>query len=139
MAVVHRCVQKYLCNLDRFKSYLKSPRNSFTAGTSEFCGEYFVNRSSTKNIQYPYSEYSGHFCLGLIYSRKSAEIDIATTYSLNEIDHIPAVINDFVFFAAEKWKIASDKSGSGNTANKENIKPFLHFQSICIIENFLNL
>jgi hypothetical protein len=27
------------------------------------------------------------------------------------------VIKDFRFFVAEKWRIASDKSGSGNTAN----------------------
>ncbi len=27
------------------------------------------------------------------------------------------MVRDFQFFVAEKWKIASDKSGSGNTAN----------------------
>lgn len=30
---------------------------------------------------------------------------------------IRSVIKDFDFFVAEKWKIASDKQGSGNTAN----------------------
>ena len=28
-----------------------------------------------------------------------------------------SVIRDFRFFVQEKWRIASDKSGSGNTAN----------------------
>jgi hypothetical protein len=32
-------------------------------------------------------------------------------------DLITSVIKDFDFFAAEKWKIASDRQGSGNTAN----------------------
>ena len=39
------------------------------------------------------------------------------TYSIDELNEIPSVIHDFLFFAEEKWKIASDKGGSGNTAN----------------------
>ncbi len=94
--------------------------NGFTLGSH---GEYFVKRTSTKNIQYPYGEYSGHFCLGIIYSRavldKSEETHI---YSLDELGTIPPVIKDFLFFAEEKWKIASDKGGSGNTANIGSIQ-----------------
>lgn len=94
--------------------------NGFTLGSH---GEYFVNRTSTKNIQYPYNEYSGHFCLGIIYTRlpvdKKSETKI---YTVEEIDKIPAVINNFLFFAEEKWKIASDIGGSGNTANIGSIK-----------------
>lgn len=94
--------------------------NGFTLGSH---GEYFVERTSTKNIQYPYDEYSGHFCLGIIYSRavldKNEELHI---YSIDEIETIPAVIKDFLFFAEEKWKIASDKGGSGNTANIGSIQ-----------------
>ena len=44
------------------------------------------------------------------------------SYSLEELEEIPAVIGDFIFFAQEKWKIASDKSGSGNTANIGSIQ-----------------
>lgn len=43
-------------------------------------------------------------------------------YSIDEIESIPAVIKNFLFFAEEKWKIASDKSGSGNTANIGSIQ-----------------
>lgn len=43
-------------------------------------------------------------------------------YSLDELENIPAVIKDFLFFAEEKWKIASDKRGSGNTANIGSIQ-----------------
>lgn len=94
--------------------------NGFTLGSH---GEYFVERTSRKNIQYPYDEYSGHFCLGIIYSRsvldKNEELHV---YSIDEIENIPAVIKDFLFFAEEKWKIASDKGGSGNTANIGSIQ-----------------
>ena len=94
--------------------------NGFTLGSH---GEYFVDRTSTKNIQYPYDEYLGHFCLGIIYSRgdisKSEEMKI---YNLNNLESMPTIIKDFIFFAEEKWKIASDKGGSGNTANIGSIQ-----------------
>ncbi len=94
--------------------------NGFTLGSH---GEYFINRTSSKNIQYPYNEYSGHFCLGIIYSR--AEIDKfeeTKIYSVDNVEKIPPVIRNFIFFAEEKWRIASDKGGSGNTANIGSIQ-----------------
>ena len=94
--------------------------NGFTLGSH---GEYFVDRTSTKNIQYPYDEYSGHFCLGIIYSRSIIDKNEETRiYTIDEINKIPAVIKGFLFFAEEKWKIASDKGGSGNTANIGSIQ-----------------
>ena len=88
--------------------------NGFTLGSH---GKYFVNRESSKNIQFPYSQYQGHFCLGIIYSRHTEEVDETRTYEFEELHSISSVIKDFKFFVAEKWRIASDKSGSGNTAN----------------------
>lgn len=94
--------------------------NGFTLGSH---GEYFINRDSNKNIQYPYNQYSGHFCLGIIYSRSDISKNEETkVYGVNEVDKIPAVIRSFVFFAEEKWKIASDIGGSGNTANIGSIR-----------------
>jgi len=94
--------------------------NGFTLGSH---GEYFINRDSTKNIQYPYNQYSGHFCLGIIYSRANlSEISETRSYSIDELKEIPSVISNFTFFAVEKWKIASDKRGSGNTANIGSIQ-----------------
>ena len=94
--------------------------NGFTLGSH---GEYFSERTSTKNIQYPYDAYSGHFCLGIIYTRCNLEKSEETRiYSIDEIENIPAIIRSFLFFAEEKWKIASDKGGSGNTANIGSIQ-----------------
>ncbi|MDR3313355.1 MAG: EcoRV family type II restriction endonuclease [Oscillospiraceae bacterium] len=94
--------------------------NGFTLGSH---GKYFINRESSKNIQYPYNRYSGHFCLGIIYSRAILTAEFEThKYSVEELPEIPSVINGFTFFATEKWKIASDKGGSGNTANIGSIK-----------------
>jgi hypothetical protein len=89
--------------------------NGFTLGSH---GEYFINRSSTKNIQFPYSSYLGHFCLGIIYTRAGAEdIDETKVVGIDKLRSIVSVVKDFQFFVAEKWEIASDSSGSGNTAN----------------------
>jgi hypothetical protein len=109
--------------------------NGFTLGSH---GAYFKERTSTKNIQFPYSEYSGHFCLGIIYTRTAAK-DLADTeivhvkeledgpvaepphrYRVTSVDSlrsIASVVRDFQFFVCEKWRLASDKQGSGNTAN----------------------
>lgn len=46
--------------------------NTMTLGA--FTG-YFRNRDSTKNITFPYREYSSHFVLGVIYSRAELGID----------------------------------------------------------------
>ena len=103
-----------------FKTTYKLPDypgfcNGFTLGSH---GEYFINRSSSKNIQFPYKDYLGHYCLGIIYSRGAdRDIDETRAYELSNLRSITSVIKDFEFFVAEKWRIASDKSGSGNTAN----------------------
>jgi len=90
----------------------KSGIANFTLGSH---GSYFKERDKQKNIQFPYNQYLGHYCLGIIYTRNEAsEKEI---FNINNLKSITSVIQDFDFFVAEKWKIASDKQGSGNTAN----------------------
>jgi len=89
--------------------------NGFTLGSH---GKYFEERTSTKNIQFPYGSYSGHYCLGIIYDRnKTSEADETKTFNIDSISSIASVVGNFQVFFVEKWRIASDKSGSGNTAN----------------------
>lgn len=101
--------------------------NGFTLGSH---GEYFINRNSTKNIQFPYGDYFGHYCLCILYSRNSLSAsDETKIYTKENLNTIPSVIKEFEIFVAEKWKIASDKGGSGNTAN---------IGSISYIPNLIN-
>lgn len=89
--------------------------NGFTLGSH---GAYFRERTSTKNIQFPYGDYKAHISLGILYTRALAkDIDETEIRKINELTTITSVITDLLFFAEEKWKIASDRSGSGNTAN----------------------
>ncbi|MDR2562206.1 MAG: EcoRV family type II restriction endonuclease [Holophagales bacterium] len=89
--------------------------NGFTLGSH---GSYFKERSKRKNIQFPYNEYMGHFCLGAIYTRaelhKENEVEV---HGIEKLKSIASVIKNIQFFACEKWEIASDLQGSGNTAN----------------------
>jgi Restriction endonuclease EcoRV len=94
--------------------------NGFTLGSH---GEYFINRNSSKNIQFPYNNYLGHYALGIIYSQAIiADLVETRVYPVSDVQSIQSVISDFDFFAQEKWRIASDKRGSGNTANIGSIK-----------------
>jgi hypothetical protein len=89
--------------------------NGFTLGSH---GSYFIERDKKKNIQFPYNQYAGHFCLGIIYTRTdSGNIDDPRVYKVDQLQSIVSVIRDIEFFASEKWEIASDSQGSGNTAN----------------------
>jgi len=102
--------------LDLKSTYRTSARrvNGFALGA--FTG-YFRNRSSTKNITFAYEQYAAHFVLGVIYSRCDEVIDERRVYSLDERLDIVSVTKDFDFLLQEKWKIASDRPGSGNTKN----------------------
>lgn len=106
-----------------FKTTYRNPKkphlcNGFTLGSH---GKYFEDRTSTKNIQFPYASYQGHFCLGIIYDRLDFDSEEAI-YPIDQLKSIPSTIGNFVFFVAEKWQIASDKGGSGNTANIGSIQ-----------------
>jgi hypothetical protein len=114
----------------------KSGIANFTLGSH---GAYFKERDKQKNIQFPYNQYVGHYCLGIIYTRADMDVSETEIYSVQELREegetpikkvgerkitnikylksITSVIKDFDFFVAEKWKIASDKQGSSNTAN----------------------
>ena len=88
--------------------------NGLTLGA--FTG-YFRERNSTKNISFPYNSYSGHFVLGILYSQAEGAIDERRKYRLEELGSIASVIHSFEFFVQEKYRIASDRPGSGNTKN----------------------
>lgn len=89
--------------------------NGFTLGSH---GAYFRERTSTKNIQFPYADYNAHISLGILYTRALAkDIDETELRRIDELTSIKSVITDLLFFVEEKWKLASDRSGSGNTAN----------------------
>ncbi len=105
---------KFAVDLKSTYRLSKDRVNTMTLGA--FTG-YFRNRSSTKNVTFPYAEYAGHFVLGVIYSRVMVSSDEFKIRTLEELKEIPSVIKDLLFFVQPKYRIASDQPGSGNTKN----------------------
>lgn len=93
--------------------------NGFTLGA--FTG-YFRQRKSSKNITFPYEQYAAHFVLGVIYSHHDEVIDERRIYTLDALQDIVSVVKDFTFLLQEKWRIAGEKPGSGNTKNIGSVR-----------------
>lgn len=101
--------------VDLKSSYRKDSThiNGMTLGA--FTG-YFRERNSTKNVTHPYGNYKAHVVLGIIYDTVR-DIDERKVYGIEQLNEIVSVIKNFDFFVQEKWKIAIDRPGSGNTKN----------------------
>lgn len=102
--------------LDLKSTYRKSDTvvSGFTLGA--FTG-YFRYRDSKKNITFPYQEYDKHYILGVIYTQQENIIDENRVYSIDDLEDILSVVKDFDFIVQEKYRIAKDRPGSGNTKN----------------------
>jgi hypothetical protein len=144
LTLVHKKDEKIKFAVDLKTTFRR--KNKLTGFTLGSHGAYFKERDKDKNIQFPYNQYTGHYCLGIIYSRVDFEDNLSETeiFQVNELEEdyvtendpigerqvtkienlksITSVIKDFDFFSAPKWKIASDARGSGNTANIGSIK-----------------
>ena len=71
-----------------------------------------------KNIVFPYSQYSQHWIIGFVYKRIEKKRDTSSRiYSFKTLKQIPIPFSDVEVFVQEKWRIAGDRAGSGNTTN----------------------
>lgn len=88
-----------------------SSKIKFTLGSF---GSYM--RNNTKNIAYPYTDFQKHYVIGFIYKRNgSAQESYKYDYKFKEMVTFPYY--DVKYFIQEKYKIAGEKPGSGNTEN----------------------
>ena len=85
-------------------------------------------RNNTKNIEYKYTDYFKHYVIGFVYKRNgNAQESKVVDYSLRHNVVFP--YRDVRYFIQEKYRIAGDKPGSGNTENIGSI-------SSCEFEDF---
>ncbi len=71
-----------------------------------------------KNIVFPFGKYIRHIVIGFVYNRVSQEKTAALrSYRIDELIDIPLPFSNLKFFVKEKWRIAGDHAGSGNTTN----------------------
>lgn len=102
-------------------------------------------RNNTKNIEFPYTSFSKHYVIGFIYVRND-KAQQSKVYSLNNRKDIEPAYQNVKVFIQEKYKIAGDKPGSGNTENigsivSNNINDFVNGKGPFSIlgEDFFNL
>ncbi|MBA4164686.1 MAG: restriction endonuclease [Erythrobacter sp.] len=93
----------------------KSGTFSFTLGgyTS------FIRKNTpTKNIVYSFERYISHYVVGFVYTRevdgKSGEPRV---YDPKDVGDVVLPYSEVDVFVQEKWRIAGDVAGSGNTTN----------------------
>lgn len=73
-------------------------------------------RDNTNNIEYEYTDYSKHYVIGFVYKRNDSAQE-SHVYDYENRSHIKFSYCDVKYFIQEKYKIAGDKPGSGNTEN----------------------
>ncbi|MBI4296264.1 MAG: restriction endonuclease [Chloroflexi bacterium] len=95
------------------KSTYRKPANraGFTLGSYTA----YMRPPFTKNIRYPYTHYRAHWIVGFVYSRvPGIEPNVV---KIDDLGGVVAPISDVELIVREKWQIASDRPGSGNTTN----------------------
>lgn len=99
--------------IDIKTTYIDSDQSmlKFTLGSY---GSYM--RNNTKNIEFEYTDYSKHYVIGFVYKR-NGQAQESQVYDYADKDKIAFPFYDVRYFIQEKYKIAGDRPGSGNTEN----------------------
>ncbi len=105
------------------KTTYRSDRQSRFGYTLGSYTSYIHSETEGKNIVFPYSHYARHWIVGFVYKRVERKPDASgRIYSFDTLQEIPIPFEDVEVFVQEKWRIAGDRSGSGNTATIGSIR-----------------
>lgn len=99
--------------IDVKTTYIKTNKSKIKFTLGSF-GSYM--RNNTKNIEYKYTDYARHYVIGFVYKRNGAAQE-SRVYEYENRSQITFPYYDVKYFIQEKYKIAGDKLGSGNTKN----------------------
>lgn len=104
--------------IDVKTTYVTGSRSTikFTLGSY---GSYM--RNNTKNIEYCYTDYAKHYVIGFVYMRNGAAQE-SLVYDYDQRGEIIFPYRDVRYFIQEKYKIAGDKPGTGDTENIGSIR-----------------
>lgn len=71
-----------------------------------------------KNIVFPFTDYESHWIIGFVYDRVATKKSAAAhIFTVDDIGRISLPFSNVEFFVQEKWRVSSDRAGSGNTTN----------------------
>jgi hypothetical protein len=97
-------------------TYVDAPHDAFKYTLGSYTGCIHPARS-TKNCHYPYETYHQHWVVGFVYERAARECAADALYAPDELADVPLPLKNVRHFVQEKWRVAGDKPGSGNTSN----------------------
>ncbi len=99
--------------IDVKTTYIENDNSRFGFTLGSFAS---YMRDNTKNIEFNYTDYIKHYVIGFVYRRNGeAQASMSIPYSDKELIQKPYL--DVQYFIQEKYKIAGEKPGSGNTEN----------------------
>ncbi|MCY4324828.1 MAG: restriction endonuclease [Betaproteobacteria bacterium] len=108
--------------IDVKSTYRKHERDQFNFTLGSYTS-YIHPQTESKNIVFPYRDYREHWVIGFVYQRGEGQrSSAAAIYSTATLATVPIPFDGVEVFMQEKWRIAGDRSGSGNTANIGSIK-----------------
>jgi len=105
-------------DISKIEEYFSILKIKLTAKLKKTIIDY-INENTTEN----WNEIKNEISKDIVLTDKNKKIvdsyliNETTTYSLENFTEIQSVVKDFDFFIQEKWKIALDRPGSGNTKN----------------------
>ena len=103
--------------LDVKTTYRKEGQSRFSYTLGSYTS-YIHPETEGKNIVFPYSQYREHWIIGFVYKRAEDKRDMGgRIYSFDTLKQIPVPFDSVEVFMQEKWQIAGDRAGSGNTTN----------------------
>lgn len=111
--------------IDIKTTYIDTAQSSIKFTLGSF-GSYM--RNNTKNIEYTYTDYTRHYVIGFVYKRNDSA-QASRVYSYEDREKIEFPYSNVRYFIQEKYKIAGDKPGSGNTENIGSF-PTRNFQDL---------
>ena len=107
--------------IDVKTTYLENGKTQFSYTLGSYTS-YIRPETESKNIVFPYSQYQEHWVIGFVYKRLGKKrVSGRQIYSFETLSEVPIPFEDVEVFMQEKWRIAGDKAGSGNTTNISSI------------------
>lgn len=94
-------------------SYIKNNQSPIKFALGSY-GSFMQN--NIKNIQYKYTDYIKHYVVGIIYKRNN-ESSQSKVINFENRKQVSFPFYDVKYFIQEKYKIAGETKGSGNTDN----------------------
>lgn len=79
---------------------------------------FIKEETPTKNIVFPFGDYAAHWVIGFVYTRVAEKkAAAAKLFKIDQMKEIVSPYEDVELFFQEKWRVAGDYAGSGNTTN----------------------